>query len=177
MVAIINNESFIRSKESFEKGNILKTLENYDRALKEIDRNKSSTEYILFLKKILEYCRKKNLLEEEAIVLRALGRTHSLFREHVESLKYHYESLKIQRKLGKKLDVAEGLVFLGEDLEISGNYNECIKVFEDAAKIFHELGKLRKEKEIRKEISRLESFSRQIVEDEYYLQKFNIDRY
>ena len=53
------------------------------------------------------------------MALRSLGRIHSIFGQHVDSLNYHRESLKLQRKLGRKIDIAQGLVMLGEDLEIA----------------------------------------------------------
>ncbi|MFX1237462.1 MAG: tetratricopeptide repeat protein [Promethearchaeota archaeon] len=179
MVAIMEN-FFEKSKEFFEKGDITNTLEVFEKAIMHIDPNKEKSktrEYISFLEKILKYCKESSLKEQEALVLRSLGRTHAIFKKHVESLKFHELSLKIQRELGNKKDVAEGLVFLAEDLEISGNYSECIKMFSDAADIFKELGKLRKVKEIKKEISRLSNFSKEIVEDEYLLHKFNVDKF
>ncbi len=179
MVAIMEN-FFEKSKQFFEKGDINNTLEEFEKAIIHIDPIKEESrnrEYISILEKILKHCRDNKLREQEALVLRSLGRTHSIFKRHVESLKYHELSLKIQRQLGNKKDVAEGLVFLAEDLEVSGNYSECIKMFSDAAKIYHELGKLRKEKEIKKEISRLDKFSKEMVEDEYLLHKFNVDKF
>lgn len=176
MVAIMNNSFLEQSKLFFENGDIKNTLETYEKAIAYIDpKDKSS--YLQFLNQILRYCREKNLKEEEAVVLRSLGRTHSIFKQYVESLKYHEESLKLQRQLGKKIDVAEGLLYLAEDLEVSGNYENCIKTFEDAEELFRELEKLRKVKEIQKELSRLREFSKQMVEDEYYLKEFNIDKY
>jgi len=109
--------------------------------------------------------------------LRALGRTYSIFKNHAESMKCHYQSLKIQKKLGKKVETAEGLVFLAEDLEISGNYDKSVEAFKEASEIFQDLGKLRKVKEISKEIGRLGEFSKEMVEDEYLLHKFNVDKY
>lgn len=179
MVAIME-DFFKKSKEFFEKGDINNTLEEFEKAILHIDPNKEKSknlQYISFLEKILNHCRENKLKEQEALVLRSLGRTHSIFKKHVKSLKYHELSLKIQRELGNKKDVAEGLVFLAEDLEISGNYAECIKMFNDAAKIFHDLGKLKKVKEIKKEISRLNNFSKEIAEDEYLLHKFNVDKF
>jgi hypothetical protein len=43
--------------------------------------------------------------------------------------------------------------------------------------MFHELGKVSKEKEIKIEIERLKEFSEKIVEDEFVLNKFNLDDY
>ena len=180
MVASIDHtELFEKSKKFFESGDILNTIENYEKALERIDRAqvKNNAEYIQFLQDILTHCRENNLPEEEALVLRALGRTHSLFKQYPESMKYHYQSLKIQKKLGKRLDTAEGLVFLAEDLEVSGNFDKCIQTFQEAADLYQELGKLRKVKEIKKEITRLKAFSKEMVEDEYILHKFNVDKY
>ena len=95
----------------------------------------------------------------------------------MQGLKFSYQALKIQKKIGKKLDIAESLVFLAEDLEVSGNYDECIQIFTEAAEAFHELGKLRKEKDIIKKINRLEAFSKEIVEDEFIMNKFGVDNY
>ena len=95
----------------------------------------------------------------------------------MEGLKFSYQALKIQKKIGKKLDVAESLVFLAEDLEVSGNYEECVQTFTEAAEIFHEMGKLRKENDVIKEINRLKAFSKQMVEDEYIMNKFHVDNY
>jgi len=176
MVAIMDNKFFEKSKEFFENGDLINSIEYYEKAIPYIDK-KEKASYIQFLKKILEYCREKDLQEEEAVVLRCLGRTHSVFKHSFESLKYHEESLRIQRKLGKKTNLAEGLVFLAEDLEVSGNYKKCLKIYNDAAEIFHELGKLRKEKDIKKEISRLDAFSKEMVEDEYIMNKFHVDKY
>ncbi|MFX0106110.1 MAG: tetratricopeptide repeat protein [Candidatus Hodarchaeota archaeon] len=180
MVASINHsELFEKSKKFFEDGDILNTLENYQKAIERIDRSqlKNKSEYIQFLESILNHCKENNLPEEEALVLRALGRTYSLFKQHAESMKYHYQSLKIQKKLGKKLETAEGLVFLAEDLEVSGNFDKSIKTFQEASELFQDLGKLRRVKEIKKEITRLEEFSKEMVEDEYLLHKFNVDKY
>jgi len=180
MVASINHtELFEKSKKFFESGDILNTLENFQKAMERIDRTqiKNKAEYIQFLEDILTHCRENNLPEEEALVLRTLGRTYSLFKQYPESMKYHYQSLKIQKKLGKKLETAEGLVFLAEDLEVSGNFDICIQTFQEASELYQELGKLRNVKEIKKEITRLESFSKEMVEDEYILHKFNVDKY
>ncbi|MFX0144306.1 MAG: tetratricopeptide repeat protein [Candidatus Hodarchaeota archaeon] len=180
MVASIEHtELFEKSKKLFDDGDIISTLENYEKAMERIDRTqiKNKSEYIQFLESILNHCREHNLSEEEALVLRALGRTYSLFKQYPDSMKYHYQSLKIQKKLGKKLETAEGLVFLAEDLEVSGNFDESIKAFQEASEIFQKLGKLRKVKDIQKEISRLEEFSKEIFEDEYILHKFNVDKY
>ena len=177
MVATIDN--FEKSKEFFKSGDILNALESFTKALDHSDTSKDTVkkELILFLENLLQYSKDNNLREEEAMVLRNLGRTHSKFKNHVEGLKYSYQALKIQKKIGKKLDVAESLVFLAEDLEVSGNYDECIKSFTEAAEIFHELGKLNKKEEIENEIERLKEFSEQIVKDEFNLKKFHIDDY
>ncbi|MHA1328084.1 MAG: tetratricopeptide repeat protein [Promethearchaeota archaeon] len=177
MVATIEN--FEKSKELFKQGDVSSTLDIIEKTIDQLDRNNTAQRKELeeFLHRILKYCRDNNLKSEEAMVLRNLGRLHSKYRNHAEGLKYSYQALKIQKKIGRKLDVAEGLVFLAEDLEISGNYEECIKSFQEAADIYHELGKLRKEKEIRREIERLKEFSKKMVEDEYYLNKFHIDKY
>jgi tetratricopeptide (TPR) repeat protein len=177
MVATMDN--FEKSKEFFDSGDILNTLESFNKVIENIDRSqtKRKSELIQFLENLLNYCQVNNLNSEEAMVLRALGRTHAKFKEHALGLKYSYQALKIQKKLGKKIDVAEGLIFLAEDLQVSGNYDKCIESFNEAAQIYHELGKLRKEKDIKKKISELKEFSKEIVEDEYFLQKFNIDKY
>ena len=171
---------FEKSKKIFDTGDVGNTMDEFDKALIYIDpssKDINKSDYIRFLEKVLAHCKENQLLEEEAIVLRSLGRTHSIFKHHVESLKYHEQSLKIQRELGKKKEVAEGLVFLAEDLEISGNYKRCIEMFTEAAEIFHELGKLRKEKDLQKEIKRLKAFSEEMAEDEYIMRKFHIDNY
>ena len=177
MVATVDN--FEKSKEFFKSGDIFNALDSFTKALDRSDTSKNGDkeELILFLENLLQYSKDNNLRDEEAMVLRTLGRTHSKFRNHVEGLKYSYQALKIQKKIGRKLDIAESLVFLAEDLEISGNSDECIKSFSEAAEIFHELGKLDKEVEIKDEIRRLEVFSEQIVKDEFNLKKFNIDNY
>ncbi|MHA2280351.1 MAG: tetratricopeptide repeat protein [Promethearchaeota archaeon] len=180
MVASIEHEElFEKSKKFFEEKDIENTLDHYEKAIERIDRSKlkNKSDYINFLQGILQYCQENNLPEQEALVLRALGRTYSLFKQHVESMKYHYQSLKIQKKLGKKAETAEGLVFLAEDLEVSGNYDKSIEAFQEATEIFEDLGKLRKIKDITKEINRLKEFSEEMVEDEYLLHKFNVDKY
>ncbi|MHA1235589.1 MAG: tetratricopeptide repeat protein [Promethearchaeota archaeon] len=177
MVATVDN--FEKSKEFFESGDILNALESFTTALDHTDTSKDAAkkEVILFLENLLQYSKDKNLRNEEAMVLRTLGRTHSKFRNHVEGLKYSYQALKIQKKIGRKLDVAESLVFLAEDLEVSGNYDESVKSFTEASEIFHGLGKLNEEIEIKNEINRLKDFSEQMVKDEFNLKKFNIDNY
>ncbi len=177
MVAIMNNEFFEKSKEFYEDGDLSSALDYYEKALSYIDSSKEKSAYIQYLNLILNHCKENQLIEEQAIVLRSLGRTHSIFKNYVESLNYHRESLKLQRKLGRKNDVAEGLLYLAEDLEISGNYEECINAFKSASEIFRELGKLRKCKEIEKEITRLNDFSKDMFEDEFLRSKFHIDKY
>jgi tetratricopeptide (TPR) repeat protein len=180
MVASIEHQEFFeKSKKYFEDKDIENTLDQFEKAIERLDRSKitNKTEFIQFLQSILEYCKENNLSEQEALVLRALGRTHSIFKQYAESMKYHYQSLKIQKKLGKKVETAEGLVFLAEDLEVSGNYDECVKIFQEASELYQELGKLRRVKDINKEIDRLKEFSKEMVEDEYILQKFNVDKY
>ncbi len=177
MVAIMNNEFFEKSKTFFDNRELDNSLDYYEKALSYIDIQKDKFNYIRFLKEILKYCKKNDLLEQEALALRALGRTYSIFKQYVESLNYHRESLGIQRKLGRKKELAEGLLFLAEDLEICGNYDECVESFLGAEEIFNEMGELIKVKEIKKEISRLKEFSKEMVEDEYILQKFHVDKY
>ena len=177
MVATVGN--FKKSKEFFKNGDVLNALETFDKVLEHFDQAKelNKTELLQFLNDILQHCRDNNLKIEEATVLRTLGRVHSKLRNHVEGLKYSYQALKIQKKIGKKLDIAESLVFLAEDLEVSGNYDECVQTFTEAAEIFREMGKLSKEKEVLKEISRLKAFSEEILEDEYIMNKFHVDNY
>ncbi|MHA2037767.1 MAG: tetratricopeptide repeat protein [Promethearchaeota archaeon] len=180
MVASIEHEElFERSKKFFQDKDIDNTLDHYEKAMERIDRTKlkNKSDYLQFLQTILQYCQENNLPEQEALVLRALGRTYSLFKQHAESMKYHYQSLKIQKKLGKKVETAEGLVFLAEDLEVSGNYDKSIETFEEASEIFQDLGKLRNVKDITKEITRLKEFSKEMVEEEYTLHKFHVDKY
>ncbi|MFX1376617.1 MAG: tetratricopeptide repeat protein [Promethearchaeota archaeon] len=180
MVASIDHQGlYEKSKKFFEDKDIDNTIDHYEKALERLDRTKitNKSEYIKFLESILEHCKVNNLPEQEALVLRALGRTYSIFKQHAESMKYHYQSLKIQKKLGKKVETAEGLVFLAEDLEVSGNYDRSIETFQEASEIFKDLGKLRKVKDITREINRLKEFSKEMVEDEYYLHKFNVDKY
>ncbi|KKL49211.1 hypothetical protein LCGC14_2317790, partial [marine sediment metagenome] len=86
-------------------------------------------------------------------------------------------SLKIQKRLGKKIETAEGLMFLAEDLEVSGNYDKSIEIFEEASELFKELGKLIKIKDITKEISRLREFSKTMIEEEYLLNMYHVDKY
>ena len=171
---------FEKSKKIFDTGDVSNTLDEYDKALIYINPSSKTinkSDYIKFLEKILKHCKEKQMLEEEAVVLRSLGRTHSIFKHHVESLKYHELSLVIQRELGNKKEVAEGLVFLAEDLEVSGNYKRCIQMFTDAADLFYELGNLKKEEEAKSEISRLKKFSEEMAEDEYIMNKFHVDNY
>jgi tetratricopeptide (TPR) repeat protein len=176
MVAEI--DYFQKSKVFFKQGDISATLESYEKFIEHLHTKKEyKIEILEFLNKILSYCKANGLFMEEATVLRALGRTHSKFKNHIEGLKFSYQALKIQKKLGKKQDVAESLEFLAEDLEVSGNYDECIKIFNEAGKIFKELGKLRKVKAIEKEITRLKAFSENILEDEYLMNKFHVDKY
>ncbi|MBY9004685.1 MAG: tetratricopeptide repeat protein [Candidatus Lokiarchaeota archaeon] len=176
MVAEI--DYFEKSKVFFKEGDVSATLESYKKVIEHLHNQKEhKLEIIEFLTKIRKYCQENNLIIEEATVLRALGRTHSKFKNHIEGLKFSYQALKIQKKLGKKQDVAESLGFLAEDLEVSGNYDECIKIFNEASEIFKDLGNLRKVKEIEKEITRLKAFSETIIEDEYLMNKFHVDKY
>ncbi|MBD3254149.1 MAG: hypothetical protein GF383_03610 [Candidatus Lokiarchaeota archaeon] len=178
MVATINEKNlFKRSRKLFEKGDINNSLDYFEKAISHIDKSEKRSDYLEFLQNILEYTRKNNLPEEESLVLRTLAKTYSAFNKSSESLKYHEQSLKIQRTLGKKLGLAEGLVFLAEDLEVTGEYEKCIKVYEEASDLFHNLGKLRKTKDIKKELKRLKEFSREIFEDEYIMSKFHVDKY
>ena len=180
MVASLDyNELFQQSKKFFEGEDITNSLESFQKAMEHIDRSrvKNKSEYIQFLQSVLKHCQDKNLLEQEALVLRALGRTFSIFKQHAESMKYHYKSLKIQKKLGKKQETAEGLVFLAEDLEVSGNFDKIISTFQEASEIYQELGELKKVTWIQKELSRLQEFSKEMVEDEFLLNKFQIDKY
>ncbi len=177
MVATPDN--FQKSKEFFESGDIINTLMSFNEAIEHYDSTKDNKkeELIQFLNDLLHHCQDNNLKNEEAMVLRTLGRTHTKFKDHVKGLKFSYQALKIQKKLGKKLDVAESLIFLAEDLEVSGNYEEVIKSFKEAAEIFHELGELEKEEVVKIEIERLKDFSKQMVEDEYFLNKYQVDKY
>jgi len=180
MVASIDHqELYEKSKKFFEDKDIDNTIDHYEKAIERLDRTKitNKSDYINFLEAVLEYCRENSFPEQEALVLRALGRTYSIFKNHTESMKCHYQSLKIQKKLGKKVDTAEGLVFLAEDLEVSGNFDRTVETFQEASEIFQELGKLKEVEDITKEINRLKKFSKEMVEDEYLLHKFNVDKY
>jgi len=180
MVTIMDNSELLeKSKKFFEDRDIPNALETYEKAIDHVDRAKpkNKSEYILYLEAVLQYCKENNLIEHEALVLRTLGRTHSIFKQHAESMKFHYKSLKIQKRLGKKIETAEGLMFLAEDLEVSGNYDKSIEIFEEASELFKELGKLIKIKDITKEISRLREFSKTMIEEEYLLNMYHVDKY
>jgi tetratricopeptide (TPR) repeat protein len=177
MVAIMGNDLFQRSKELFKRGDIKNTLETYEKALSKINHSEDSTKYINFLSKLLKYCRENNLQEEEAIALRVMGRTYSLFKQYVESLKHHWLSLKIQRKLGKKMEVAQGLVFIAEDLEVRGDYDESADSYKEAMEIFKELGKDEEVSMIDKKLKKLKKTSKELLEEDYILNKYNIDEY
>ena len=172
-----NNKLFERSRSLFEDGELSSSLESFEQCVSNLAVSKPEDEskYILFLKEILEHCRNGDLMEEEARTLRLLGRAHSVFGQHYESLNYHRESLAIQRKLGRKSDFADGLILLADTLEISGKHEESIESLKTAADIYRELGKLGKAKRVKKDITRLKKFSRRMDEDEYFLRKFNID--
>ncbi|TFF97014.1 MAG: tetratricopeptide repeat protein [Promethearchaeota archaeon] len=175
MVAIMGNEADLtKSKELFKSGDIEGTLETYEKALSKIDKSSDSRKYILFLKDILDYCKENNLQEEEATALRAMGRTYSVFKQYVDSLKYHWLSLKIQRKLGKKKEVAEGLIFIAEDLEVRGDYDESRESYNEAIKIYEELGKKEKVQAIKQKLKRIDNFSKETLEEDYLRSKFNI---
>lgn len=177
MVATTDN--FQKSKEFFESGDIINTLLSFNEAIEHYDSTKDNKkkDLIQFLNDLLQHCQNNKLQNEESMVLRTLGRTHTKFKDHVKGLKYSYQALKIQKKLGKKLDVAESLVFLAEDLEVSGNYEKVIESFNEAAEIYHELGELEKEETVKIEIERLKDFSKQMVDDEYFLNKYQVDKY
>lgn len=171
----MGDDLFKRSKELFKSGDIKNTIATYEKALSNLDRSEDSTNYIDFLKDLLDYCKKNNLKEEEALVLRAMGRTYSIFKEYVDSLKHHWLALKIQRKLGKKIEVAEGLQFIAEDQEVSGNFDKAIESYTEARDIFRKLGKKEKVQLINAELARLEEYSKDALEEDYMLNKFNID--
>jgi len=177
MVAIMPDDLFKRSKQFFKSGDIKNTLDTYEKALSNIDRSKKSEHYIEFLRDLLKYCKQKNLKEEEALVLRAMGRTYSVFKEYVDSLKHHWLALKIQRKLGKRMEVAEGLQFIAEDQEVSGDFDEAVNSFTEARDIFKTLGKKDRVLRINKELKRLEDYSKEALEEDYMLNKFNIDEF
>ncbi len=175
MVASLDNR-FEETKKLFESGDISDSLGRLEEMLSSITPSDDQTKYVTLLKDILEHCRKNKLKEQEALALRALGRTHSIFGQHFESLNYHRESLKLQRKLGRKVDIAQGLVMLGEDLEIAGEYKESLEAFKNAYELIYELGKRRQAKDIQKQIERLETFSKEMDKDEFYLKKFHLYR-
>ncbi|TFF63492.1 MAG: tetratricopeptide repeat protein [Promethearchaeota archaeon] len=176
MVAIMGNENlFETSKELFKSGDIANTLETYEKAISNIDHSSDSKKYIVFLKALLKYCKENNLQEEEAIALRAMGRTYSIFKQYVDSLKYHWLSLKIQRKLGKKKEVAEGLKFIAEDLEVRGDYDESIESYREAMKLYEGLGKKEEVQTIKKKLKKLDDFASSLSNEDYLLSKFNID--
>jgi hypothetical protein len=77
--------------------------------------------------------------------------------------------------LGKKIEVAEGLQFIAEDQEVSGNFDQAIKSYIEAREIFKELGKKDKVSLIDTELERLEEYSKEALDTEYMLSKFNID--
>ena len=177
MVVATQKNLFRELKKSLEEGKISSLMMKYAKIIPDITKSDDKKQYFNFLSSVLDYCKENKLLEEEALTLRMFGRTYSVFEDYVKSLKFHEKSLKIQRRLGRKLELAEGLVSLGEDLQVSGYYEKCIEAFTGAEQMYQDLGKLRKAKELKKELSRLKEFSRQMVEDEYFLNKFHLDEF
>ncbi len=177
MVAILNNDFLERSKKLYKEGNFQDALQTFEKAISHVDRSKDKSEYLSYLENLLKFCKDNNALEDEALVLRAMARIYSAFRMHADAMRLHWQALKLQKRLGKQSVVADGLVFLAEDLQISGNYGESIKAYEDASDIYKSLGKLRLVKELKKKIIEIKEFSKELIEDEYYLQKFGVDKY
>ncbi|MBN1214580.1 MAG: hypothetical protein JXA99_03970 [Candidatus Lokiarchaeota archaeon] len=177
MVAIMGDDLFKRSKDFFKSGDIKSTLETYEKFIHNIDHSRDHKEYIDFLKIVLNFCKEKGLRDEEAILLRDMGRTYSIFKKYPDSLKHHRLSLRIQRELGKKKEVGEGLLFMAEDLVVSGDFEECLKSYDEAKDIFQKLGKIKNVKDIEKKIKILKDYSKEAVEEDFILHKFHVDEY
>ena len=175
MVAIMGDDLFRRSKEFFKSGDVRNTLETYEKFILTIDKTKDHKEYIDFLRTLLTYCIDNDLKDEEALVLRDMGRTYSIFKKYPDSLKHHWLSLKIQRKLGKKKEIAEGLFFIAEDLVVSGNFSESFNSYQEAIEIYKNLGKNKIVKDIQKKLKTLKEYSKEAVEEDYMLNKFHVD--
>ncbi len=179
MVAIMGDDLFKRSKELFKSGDVSvrNTLDIYEKFLLNIDKSKDYKEYIDFLRNLLKYCKNNDLKDEEALVLRDMGRTYSIFKKYAESLKHHWLSLKIQRKLGKKKEVGEGLIFIAEDLEVSGDFEESFNTYKEAMEIFQGLGKIKNVKEIKLKLKSLKEYSKEAIEEDYIMNKFHVDEF
>ncbi|MBY9007948.1 MAG: hypothetical protein KGD63_14495 [Candidatus Lokiarchaeota archaeon] len=177
MVAIMGEDLFKRSKEFFKSKDIKNTLETYEKFLHNLDHTKDHKEYIDFLKNILTFCEKKGLRDEEALILRDMGRTYSIFKKYPDSLKHHRLSLKIQRQLGKKREVADGLLFIAEDLVVSGAFEECFKSYEEAMDIYQKLGNIENVRKIENKLKSLKEYSKEAVEEDYIMNKFHVDEY
>ena len=106
-----------------------------------------------------------------------MGRTYSIFKKYPDSLKHHRLSLRIQRELGKKKEVGEGLLFMAEDLVVSGDFEECLKSYDEAKDIFQKLGKIKNVKDIEKKIKTLKDYSKEAVEEDFIMHKFHVDEY
>ena len=174
MVATMKNTYFDKSKTSFQNGDLSNTINFFEKSIPEIDKSENPEKYVNFLKELLRHCLDNNFVEAEATILRLLGRVSLQFEKYVESLKFHRKSLKIQRRLGKKLEIANQLLFLGEDLELLERYEESIKSLESAADLFEGLGKYDKVNEIKDEVRSIKDFSKKMLEDEYLLNKFHV---
>lgn len=179
MVAIMsNNELFEKSRLCFNEGDVQAAIEHLEALISSMNAGeiKENDDHVQYLNDLLKYCRDNQLVELEAKVLRVLGTAYRLLNKLKESENFHHESLKIQRKSGRKADLADGLVLLSDSLQINGKHDECLDALKTAADIYRELGKLRREKELRKHISKLEKFSKDMLDEDYYVRKFHIRR-
>lgn len=174
MVATMKDGFFEKCRGYFENGDLTNTIDCFEKSIALINKDDDPQPYYDFLMRLLEHCQENQLKDEEALVLRTLGRTHSIFSDYIKSLNFHRESLKIQRKIGRKLDIANGLVFMAEDLEITEKFEDCIDAYQGAQDMFKEIGKIRKAKELEKKITQLKKITKELEKDEFYLRKFHL---
>ncbi|MDP4175364.1 MAG: tetratricopeptide repeat-containing sensor histidine kinase [Bacteroidota bacterium] len=136
----------------FNKTDSLETIVKNRPGIEKIDAlNKLSFLYKNSLpQKALEYSKQALMLSEKSNYLKGQADSYSNFGQiYSELCKYnlskenHLKALQIRRTLGNKSDIAFSLNFLGESVQLLGNYEEAMQYFLKAVKIEEETSDLK----------------------------------
>lgn len=120
---------------------------------------------IVYQEKCLEKVHEVKNRKAEAVTLRVLGSLYSMAGRHVESLRSHQLSLEIKRTVGDVDQYAHSLFIFAQDMDYLGKFDEALEKYNEAKKIYEQIGETQKIKEIENAIKNMKNEKR--IREEY----------
>lgn len=161
---------YLKELDYIGKSNYIKrasTLNNLGLLYNSIKDLSSALKYQESCMEAAEQSKDKNVL---SIALRNLGRFYTLDNKHVLALRTHQRSLKLQKEIGDKKEIAATYETLAEDMEFNEDFDAAHENYVNARALYEELGLNLETTRMDRAIKKVEDWKADLEQyDEFYM--------